>query len=89
MVGSDFSRFMTELLLSASDRPLDIFGARIRAFLIYVVPVGALTYVPASILLGRFTWLEALLTTVWMLAAGVATAWLWNRAFRGYESAMG
>jgi ABC-2 type transport system permease protein len=89
LVGSDISRFLTELLLSATDRPLDIFGNRVRAFLIYAIPVGALTHVPASIMLGRYGWLEALLTVAWLIALGVAVAWSWNRAFRRYQSAMG
>lgn len=89
MVGSDVMRFMTELLLSASDRPLDVFGARLRAFLIYGVPVGALTYLPASIVLGRFAWHEALLSVAWLILFGVAVAFGWNRAFRSYQSAMG
>jgi len=89
LVGSDVMRFLSELLLSGSDRPLDIFGARIRAFLIYVIPVGALTHVPASILLGRYGWLEAVAAAAWSIAFGVAVAWGWSRAFRGYQSAMG
>lgn len=88
-VGSDVMRFMTELLLSGSDRPLDIFGARVRAFLIYVVPVGALTHVPASILLGRYGWLESFGLVAWLIALGVGVAFGWTRAFRRYESAMG
>jgi len=88
-VGSDVMRFLNELLLSGSDRPLDIFGARIRAFLIYVIPVGALTHVPASILLGRYGGLEALGLVAWLIALGVGVAFGWTRAFRRYESAMG
>jgi ABC-2 type transport system permease protein len=88
-VGSDISRFATELLHSTSDRPLDIFGARVRALLIYVVPVGALTYVPASLLLGRYGWLEGVACVTWLLAFGIAVAFGWTRAFRSYQSAMG
>jgi ABC-2 type transport system permease protein len=89
LVGSDIMRFMIELMYSAADRPLDIFGARLRAFLIYVIPVGALTYVPASIMLGRYAWHEALFAVAWLIAFGVAVAFAWSRAFRRYESAMG
>lgn len=89
LLGSDVMRFMSELFMTASDRPMDIFGARVRAFLIYVIPVGALTHLPAAILLGRYSWLEALLTVAWLIAFGVAVAVGWSRAFRRYESAMG
>jgi ABC-2 type transport system permease protein len=89
LVGSDVMRFMTELMYSAADRPLDIFGARLRAFLIYVIPVGALTHVPASIMLGRYGWQESLFAVAWIMALGAAVAFAWTRAFRSYQSAMG
>ena len=38
---------------------MDIFGPRLRLFLLFVIPVGALTQVPASIVLGRYSALEA------------------------------
>jgi ABC-type uncharacterized transport system permease subunit len=89
LVGSDVMRFLNELLLSGSDRPLDIFGARVRAFLIYVIPIGGVTHVPAAIMLGRYAWPEALGTAGWLIALGVAVAFGWTRAFRSYQSAMG
>jgi len=89
LVGSDAMRFISELFHTATDRPMDIFGARVKAFLIYVVPVGALTHVPAGFLLGRYGGLEILGTVAWLLAFGVAVFVGWHRALRHYESAMG
>lgn len=88
-IGSDATRFFHELFHSATDRPVDVFGARARAFLIYIVPVGALTQVPAAILLGDYSALEALATVAWLLAFGAVICKAWARAFRNYESAMG
>lgn len=89
LVGSDAMRFVSELFHTTSDRPMDIFGARLKAFLIYVVPVGALTYVPAAIVLGRFNRVETFATVAWLLAFGLFVFWAWHRALRRYESAMG
>jgi ABC-type uncharacterized transport system permease subunit len=89
MVGSDATRFVHELLNSANDRPIDIFGARARLFLLYVIPVGAITQIPAGILLGRYSLLEAIATSAWLGVLGLLVIAAWNRGFRRYESAMG
>jgi ABC-2 type transport system permease protein len=88
-IGSDATRFFHELFHSASDRPVDVFGARVRAFLIYIIPIGALTTVPAAIVLGHYTALETLATVAWLGVLGFAIFAAWGRAFRNYESAMG
>jgi ABC-2 type transport system permease protein len=88
-IGSDATKFFYELFHSATDRPVDVFGARVRAFLIYIIPVGALTTVPAGMLLGHFGLLEAVATVAWLVVFGLAIFAAWGRAFRNYESAMG
>lgn len=89
LLGSDVTRFLQDLLHSAADRPMDIFGARLRFFLLYLVPIGALTQVPASIALGRVDPARALLDAGWLLLLGVLVFAAWNRSLRRYESAMG
>lgn len=89
MLGSDATRFLHELFHAASDRPIDIFSARIRLFLLYIVPIGALTQVPACLVLGRYDLVEAVLSIAWLLALGVLLLIAWHRGFRRYESAMG
>jgi ABC-type uncharacterized transport system permease subunit len=89
MVGSDFSRFMYDLLNATSDRPADIFDRRLRLFLMYVIPVGALSQVPAQMVLGRYTPLEALIAALWLITLGLAVFTAWKRSFRRYQSAMG
>jgi len=88
-IGADASRFLQDLLYATNDRPLDIFERRFRLFLIYVVPIGGLAHVPASIVLGRYSWLEALFAVAWLLALGLLVFGAWRRGFRRYESAMG
>lgn len=89
MLGSDAGRFLHDVLHAASDRPVDIFGARIRAFLLYVIPVGALTSLPAGIVLGRHGPLESVLEVAWLVVLGFLVIAAWNASFRRYESAMG
>ena len=88
-VGTDASRFLGDLFHASNDRPLDIFERRIRLFLLYIIPIGGLSYVPAAIVLGRYTWPEALLTVSWLIALGLLVFAAWKRGFRRYESAMG
>jgi ABC-2 type transport system permease protein len=85
---SDLSHFAHEAFMAGADRPLDVFTRRIRAFLLYVVPVGAMTYVPAALVLGRVGPLAGLLHTAWMVAFGLAVFAWWRRGFARYESAM-
>ena len=88
-VGSDATRLFQETLHATADRPLDIFGARVRAFLTYIVPMGALTPLPAGLVLRRYETVEACLIVAWVGALGVALLYAWHRSFRRYESAMG
>ena len=89
LLGSDLTRFLHDLFHATTDRPVDLFGARFRLFLLYIVPVGALTQLPAAIVLGRYDLLHAAVATVWLLALGVLVFHGWSRGFRRYESAMG
>ena len=86
---SDLSALTHELSMAGADRPLDIYHRRARAFLLFLLPVGALTHVPAAMVLGRGTAAWALFYTVWMLAFGLAVFRFWHLGFRRYESAMG
>lgn len=89
LLGSDAGQFVNETIHAVSDRPADVFGARVRTFLLYVLPVGALAQVPAGMVLSRYTALEAVAAVGWLVALGLATFAAWNRGFRRYESAMG
>ena len=88
-VGADASRFLGDVFHATNDRPLDVFEQRVRALLLYVVPIGGLSYVPASIVLGRMGWLETAGSVAWLIAFGLAVFAAWTRGFRRYESAMG
>lgn len=89
LLGSDAMMFLRELFHATVDRPLDIFAARMRAFLLYVVPMGALAQLPAAIALRRYDARETVLAVVWLFLLGCAVFALWRRGFRRYESALG
>ena len=89
LLGSDVSRFLNDVLHAANDRPADIFGSRLRFLLLYLVPVGALAQIPASIVLGRESVTYGALASLWLFALGLLVFALWNRSLRRYESAMG
>jgi ABC-2 type transport system permease protein len=85
---SDAAHFLNEAFNSAADRPLDVFTRRLRSFLLFVVPVGVLTWVPAALVLGRLGALAALGHTAWIVAFGLGVFRLWRAGFRRYESAL-
>jgi ABC-2 type transport system permease protein len=86
---ASFMGLAHEVNTAAGENPLDIFGRRTRAFLLYAVPLGALAHLPASLVLGRVGLLAGALHTSWLALLGMgAIAW-WSRGFRRYESALG
>ena len=88
VLNSDLSMFLTHAFDPATTNPLDVFTARIRLFLLYIIPVGVMTHVPASMVLGRYDVLDGLLHTAWIAGFGLFAFALWTRGFRKYESAM-
>ncbi|MCK6444901.1 MAG: ABC-2 family transporter protein [Planctomycetes bacterium] len=88
LVNSDLGIFFWEFLLGPIERPLDVFGRRVKLFLLFVVPVGCLTHFPAALVLGRVGALEALGYGAWLLLFGLGVFWFWRRSFRRYESAL-
>jgi len=85
---SDAAHFLNEAFTGAADRPLDVFTRRLRAFLLFAVPVGVLTWVPASLVLGRIGPLAGLGHSAWIALFGLGVFRLWRAGFRRYESAL-
>lgn len=87
-LNSDLSHLGLEFFTTPAERPLDIFSLRVRQFLLFLVPVGALSSVPASMVLGRYSLGESLGYTLCLIALGLAVFRFWRRSLRRYESAM-
>ncbi|MCP3916631.1 MAG: hypothetical protein GY711_13830 [bacterium] len=86
---SDLGRFANISIGVAGDRPVDIYHRYVRRLLLFVLPTGAATWVPATLILGRLGPTAALGYTVFSLAFGFGVFRFWRFGFRRYESAMG
>lgn len=88
LVNSDLSNVAWEVSMTMADRPVDVFPLRYRQFLTSVVPVAGLSTLPAAMVLGRMSWLEALGHSAWIFVLGLLIFRLWRRSFRTYASGM-
>lgn len=74
--------------------PFDIYDGWLRQFLVYVVPLAFISYLPAAVLLGKPdplglpSWL-GLLSPLVAVAAAAAASLVWGGAVRHYRSAGG
>ena len=89
VLDSDISNLVSRVFDNSGSYPLDIFSKGLRQLLLWVVPVGLIAYLPASLVLRRASPLAGLAASAFILAFGwiVFRAWRWS--FRRYESAMG
>lgn len=87
-VNSDLMHLMSQVLYAPADKPLDIWGLRLRQFFLYLLPVGLLSHVPAAMVLGKYGLLDGLEFSFWALVLGLAIFRLWRWSFHRYESSM-
>jgi ABC-2 type transport system permease protein len=87
-VNSDLSNVAWEVSMNMADRPSDVFPLRFRQLLTSLVPVAALSTLPAAMVLGRVGPLEALAHTTWLALLGLGVFRLWRWCFRSYQSAL-
>ena len=78
LTNSDLGLFFSNAFEIASSNPLDVYGRYFRQLLVWAIPVGVFTYVPACMLLGRIGPGMALAHSAWMLAAGEAKQAIWS-----------
>jgi ABC-2 type transport system permease protein len=88
VLNSDLGVVLSQSFDTAAVQPLDVFTAKMKAFLLFLVPVGVMTYVPASVVVGKMSWETAALHAAWMVGFGLLTFRAWRLSFRRYESAM-
>lgn len=89
VVNGDLARFCNGVFTQIADRPLDVYPRGMKRVFVWLVPLGALAWFPAGLVVGRhglgFTALNGLVVTAFTLAAAA----LFRRGMRRYESAMG
>lgn len=88
-LNSDLSNVAWEVSMTMADRPVDVFPLRFRQLLTSLVPIAALSTLPAALVLGRITPLEGALHTLWIFVLGLGIFAWWKRSFRRYTSALG
>ena len=87
-LNSDLGRLLSTSVSYMAERPLDIYTRRLRQMLLFALPAGAMSYVPACLILGRIDAVAGLGFTVFYLAMGSAIISFWRWSFRRYESAL-
>ncbi len=89
VMNSDLSNVAWEISMTMADRPTDVFPLRYRQFLTSIVPVAALSTLPAAMVLGRLSMWECVLHTAWIGVLGLGVFALWRKSFYRYQSALG
>ena len=72
--------------VEAGQYPLDVYGRWFRDFLIYVVPIGCISYFPVSVVLGRVSYVPYAFTPSLGFAFLGAALWIWTFGVRHYTS---
>lgn len=72
--------------VEAGQYPLDVYARWFRDFLVYVVPIGCISYFPVSVVLGRLDPLPFAFTPVFAFAFLAVALWVWTVGVRHYTS---
>jgi ABC-2 type transport system permease protein len=72
--------------VEAGQYPLDVYARWFRDFLVYVVPIGCISYFPVSVVLGRVGYWPYALTPALGVAFLGAALWIWTFGVRHYKS---
>jgi len=72
--------------VEAGQYPLDVYARWFRDFLIYVVPIGCISYFPVSVVLGRANYMPYAFTPLLGVAFLVVALGIWTRGVRHYTS---
>jgi viologen exporter family transport system permease protein len=72
--------------VEAGQYPLDVYARWFRNFLVYVVPIGCISYFPVSAVLGRVDALPYALTPALGFVFLGAALWIWTLGVRHYTS---
>lgn len=78
---------MVEQMEEMGKYPLDIYPKAFRVILLSLIPYAAISYVPASVLLGKKGSVYFLILPAAMVLVIVIRIWLFNKAMEKYEGA--
>ena len=89
VLDSSVGHFVSNLLTTLGERPLEIYPSLLKRTLLFVVPVAGAAWYPAALVLGRLDPVFAVLYPMVLVAFGLVVMRLFRRGLRNYESAMG
>ena len=72
--------------VEAGQYPLDVYARWFHDFLVYVVPIGCVSYFPVSVVLGRASAWPYALTPFFGFAFLAVSLWVWRFGVRHYTS---
>ena len=72
--------------VEAGQYPLDVYARWLRDFLVYVVPIGCISYFPVSVVLGRAGASPYAFTPAVGFAFLAIAVWIWRFGVRHYTS---
>ena len=72
--------------VEAGQYPLDVYARWFRDFLVFVVPIGCISYFPVSVVLGRVGYAAYAFTPVLGFAFFGVALWVWKFGVRRYTS---
>lgn len=72
--------------VEAGQYPLDVYARWFRDFLVFVVPIGCISYFPVSVVLGRVGYVPYAFTPLLGVAFLVVALGIWTRGVRHYTS---
>lgn len=76
-----------ESVMQVARYPIDIYGAALARFFVYVVPLAFVATLPSQQLVRGFDGASVALGVAWTLVAMLAARLFWRRALRSYSSA--
>ncbi len=88
LMHSDVGHMASLMLSNLGERPLEVYPRMLSRALKFVMPVAALAWYPASLVLGRLDPSFAAFYPLVLVAFAWVTARIFRRGLRNYESAM-
>ena len=89
VVNADLARFFNNVFTQIADRPLDVYPRGMKRVFTWLLPLGALAWFPAGLVVGRHGAVFALVYTVVVLLFARLAVAVFERGMRRYESALG
>ncbi|WP_419191292.1 ABC-2 family transporter protein [Saltatorellus ferox] len=89
LMNSDLGQLSSQLFTTMGERPIDVYPSPMARFLLYVVPVAAVSWFPSSLVLGKLSGGFALAYPLVLVVFALIVVRIFRIGLRRYDSAMG